>query len=199
MSKKLKMRNLVAIILSAVIGLSLPLQVSAQNIPKNADDEIVTYNGQEAEPYEVGNILSEISEKREEYSKQFRLDDGSYMAVSYDQPVHFKDNEGKWIEYDNSLIEEKSSSATSDQIASDEYTNKRSDVKVNYSQKSKDTNMIKIKADNYKVSWGYKNTNKVKAEIIKNNENLTGNEKYTVLKNMSSEVIYKDIFDNVDI
>ena len=34
MSKKLKMRNLVAIILSAVIGLSLPLQVSAQNIPK---------------------------------------------------------------------------------------------------------------------------------------------------------------------
>lgn len=129
MSKKLKMRNLVAIILSAVIGSSLPLQVSAQNIPKNADDEIVTYNGQEAEPYEVGNILSEISEKREEYSKQFRLDDGSYMAVSYDQPVHFKDNEGKWIEYDNSLIEEKSSSATSDQIASDEYTNKRSDVK----------------------------------------------------------------------
>lgn len=199
MNKKIKkFISFVSVVLCATIGLSLPIEAFAQGISQ-IEEEIFAGNPQEARPYQVGNIIGEVTTKREEYSKQFRLDDGSYMAVSYEQPVHFKDEKGKWIDYDNSLVDETESSASSDEVMSEEYTNKRSNIKVNYSKKSKENNMIKIKADDYQISWGYKNTNKVKATVVTNDEQLEGNEKYTTLKNLTSEILYENVYDNVDI
>ena len=198
MSRKRITIGIISVVLTVLIGLTLPVQVFAQNIPR-VEEEIIAGNPQEAKPYQVGNIVDEVTTKREEYSKQFRLDDGSFMAVSYEQPVHFKDEKGKWIDYDNSLVNETESSASRDEVMSEEYTNKRSDIKVNYSKKSKENNMIKIKADDYQLSWGYKNTNKVKATVVTNNEKLEGNEKYTTLKNLISEIVYENVYDYVDI
>lgn len=151
MSGKRILKGIVSIILTTLIALTLPVQVFAQNISQ-IEEEIVAGNPQEAKPYQVGKIIDEVTTKREEYSKQFRLDDGSYMAVSYEQPVHFKAEKGKWIDYDNSLVNETESSASSDEVMGEEYTNKRSNIKVNYSKKSKENNMIKIKADDYQIS-----------------------------------------------
>ena len=188
----------VSVLLCILIGFTLPTQVFAQNLPKS-EEALMANNPQEAGNYSVGNIVGEVTDKREEYSKQFRLDDGSYMAVSYAQPVHFKNSNGKWEEYDNSLIDQISSSATEDEINSNEYTNKRSDIKINYSKKSKENNMVKIKAGEYQVSWGYEDINKVNATLINNDEKLEGNEKYTALKNLTSQVIYKNAYESVDI
>ena len=74
--------------------------------------------------------------------------------------------------------------------ATEEYTNKKSDFKVNYSKKSKENSMVKIKDDNQKISWGYKDTNKVKSTIVNNDEELTDNDKFTTLKNLTSEITY---------
>lgn len=59
--------------------------------------------------------------------------------------------------------------------------------------------MVKIKSDKYLVSWGYKNTNKVKANVVTDNEQLDGNEKYIALKKLTSEVLYENVYNNVDI
>lgn len=200
-----KLLSSVSLVLCVLTAFLLPVQVSAQEIPQEENiNETTSTVSQEAEDYKIGNIISEITEERDEYSKQFRLDDGTYMAVSYNQPIHYKNDDGEWVEYNNSLIDASDSTATDDEASAysedyaGEYTNQSSNIKVNYSKKSKENNMIKVKANDYSVSWGYKNTNKVKATIVKNNEKLEGNDKYTTLKNQVSETIYENIYNNVD-
>lgn len=51
----------------------------------------------------VGDGIYEVTELRDEYTKHIRFSDGSYMAVSYDMPVHRLDKEGKWQDIDNSI------------------------------------------------------------------------------------------------
>lgn len=124
---------------------------------------------------------------------------------NYNQPIHYKNDDGEWVEYNNSLIDASDSTATDDEVSvysedyAGEYTNQSSNIKVNYSKKSKENNMIKVKANDYSVSWGYKNTNKVNSTVVSNDEKLEGNDKYTVLKNQVSETIYENIYNNVDI
>ena len=183
----------------ALIAFSLPTQVFAQNLPINTEVKTQTPNEeQSSDEYKTGNILSEIKDERDEYSKQFRLDDGTTMAVSYQEPIHYKNAAGEWVDYDNSLKNETVNSASPDEVT-EEYTNKKSDFKVNYSKKSKENSMVKIKDDNQKINWGYKDTNKVKSTIVNNDEELTGNDKFTTLKNLTSEITYENIYDDVDV
>lgn len=51
------------------------------------------------------NIIEEVIDKRDEYTKHFICDDGSYIAVSYSDKVHYLDNKNRWIEIDNTLKE----------------------------------------------------------------------------------------------
>ena len=200
MNKKLKkLVSGTSVTLCALITFSLPTQVFAQNLPINTEVKTQTPNEeQSSDEYKTGNILSEIKDERDEYSKQFRLDDGTTMAVSYQEPIHYKNAAGEWVDYDNSLKNETVNSASPDEVT-EEYTNKKSDFKVNYSKKSKENSMVKIKDDNQKINWGYKDTNKVKSTIVNNDEELTGNDKFTTLKNLTSEITYENIYDDVDV
>lgn len=200
MNKKLKkLVSGTSVTLCALIAFSLPTQVFAQNLPINTEVKTQTPNEeQSSDEYKTGNILSELKDERDEYSKQFRLDDGTTMAVSYKEPIHYKNAAGEWVDYDNSLKNETVNSASPDEVT-EEYTNKKSDFKVNYSKKSKENSMVKIKGDNQKISWGYKDTNKVKSTIVNNDEKLTGNDKFTTLKNLTSEITYENIYDDVDV
>ena len=49
-------------------------------------------------------IVSEVTDKREQYSRHFLMNDGSFEAVSYSAPVSFL-KDGKWAEIDNTLSE----------------------------------------------------------------------------------------------
>ena len=49
--------------------------------------------------------LFEQTELREQSVKHFRLDSGDFVAVSYDAPVHYLDENGQWQDYDNTLHE----------------------------------------------------------------------------------------------
>jgi len=48
-------------------------------------------------------IIAEDPEKRTENSKTFLMNDGSYMLAAYNEPVHYKDEEGLWQDIDNTL------------------------------------------------------------------------------------------------
>ncbi|MBQ6171066.1 MAG: DNRLRE domain-containing protein, partial [Clostridia bacterium] len=61
-------------------------------------------------PAEDAYILFEDESKRELSSKQFRMSDGTFMAVSYPEQVHFVRPDGTFADIDNRLIYSKSNS-----------------------------------------------------------------------------------------
>ena len=146
---------------------------------------------------EESKIVKELTNERTENSKEFLLEDGTKMIAQYNEPVHYKDSKGKWVEYNNTLSEDKT--ASPDEAGDSSYTNKSSDISVNLSNKAKSKNMISLKSDGYKISWGYDNAGKSKADVKKNNEKTSGNDKFTTLKNITTETLYKGVFNDVDL
>ena len=72
----------------------LPLHTFAAN-------ESNTNNSVQAGIPEPVTIVGEEVALRSEAEKHFRLSDGSYIAVSYGMPVHFRDEAGNWQDIDN--------------------------------------------------------------------------------------------------
>ena len=184
--------------LCITIGLSLPVEVYASTILEKEKTVYSSFDNVHGETETVGNIVTEISDSRTENTKEFLLDDGTTMIAEYNQPVHYKNDKGKWVEYNNTLVAE-SSASTADEASDGEYTNKSSNIDVKLSNKAKSNNMIKVTSDDYSISWGYDGTNKSKINILKNDEKLTGNDKFTTLKNITMEAKYENVYKNVDL
>lgn len=191
-----KMLSAVSITLCATVGLSLPVDVVAATLPK-AETQYSSFNNVVGENPEESKIVKELTGERTENSKEFLLEDGTKMIAQYNEPVHYKDSKGKWVEYNNTLSEDKT--ASPDEAGDSSYTNKSSDISVNLSNKAKSKNMISLQSDGYKISWGYDNAGKSKADVKKNNEKTSGNDKFTTLKNITTETLYKDVFNDVDL
>ena len=191
-----KLFSVVSITLCATVGLSLPVDVVAATLPK-AETQYSSFDNVVGENPEESKIVKELTGERTENSKEFLLEDGTKMIAQYNEPVHYKDSKGKWVEYNNTLSEDKT--ASPDEAGDSSYTNKSSDISVNLSNKAKSKNMISLQSDGYKISWGYDNAGKSKADVKKNNEKTSGNDKFTTLKNITTETLYKDVFNDVDL
>lgn len=191
-----KMLSAVSITLCATVGLSLPVDVVAATLPKS-ETQYSSFDNVVGENPEESKIVKELTDERTENSKEFLLEDGTKMIAQYNEPVHYKDSKGKWVEYNNTLSEDKT--ASPDEAGDSSYTNKSSDISVNLSNKAKSKNMISLQSDSYKISWGYDNAGKSKADVKKNNEKTSGNDKFTTLKNITTETLYKDVFSDVDL
>lgn len=191
-----KMLSAVSISLCATVGLSLPVDVVAATLPK-AETQYSSFDNVVGENPEESKIVKELTGERTENSKEFLLEDGTKMIAQYNEPVHYKDSKGKWVEYNNTLSEDKT--ASPDEAGDSSYTNKSSDISVNLSNKAKSKNMISLQSNGYKISWGYDNAGKSKADVKKNNEKTSGNDKFTTLKNITTETLYKDVFSDVDL
>ena len=191
-----KLFSVVSITLCATIGLSLPVEVYASTLPEK-ENNYSSFNNVVGENPEESKIVKELTDERTENSKEFLLEDGTKMIAQYNEPVHYKDSKGKWVEYNNTLSEDKT--ASPDEAGDSSYTNKSSDISVNLSNKAKSKNMISLQSDGYKISWGYDNAGKSKADVKKNNEKTSGNDKFTTLKNITTETLYKDVFSDVDL
>ena len=191
-----KLFSVVSITLCATIGLSLPVEVYASTLPEK-ENNYSSFDNVVGENPEESKIVKELTDERTENSKEFLLEDGTKMIAQYNEPVHYKDSKGKWVEYNNTLSEDKTSSP--DEAGDSSYTNKSSDISVNLSNKAKSKNMISLQSNGYKISWGYDNAGKSKADAKKNNEKTSGNDKFTTLKNITTETLYKDVFNDVDL
>lgn len=200
--------------LIAVVAMMLALLIFAE-VPTGALATVVGNNGEtnisfadsdafESDESMEGNIVGELEEERTEYTKTFMMDNGACMVAQYEVPVHYKNEKGKWIEYNNAL-DTKGSDSTADEATVDEASvdeeldNKSSDIDVKLSKKSKANNMVKISSNDYSISWGYDDAKKIEAKVIDNTEKLSGNDKFTTLNNLSSEIIYENVFENVDL
>ena len=80
----------------------LPLQAFAEQL--NTEElELSTPNTDLAEKETVsGKIVEEMTDKRTEFTKQFLMDNGLFIAAVYNEAVHFE-KDGKWTEIDNTL------------------------------------------------------------------------------------------------
>ncbi|MBQ7504951.1 MAG: DNRLRE domain-containing protein, partial [Ruminococcus sp.] len=186
----------ISILLVFLMAFLLPIEIFAETTTKNKKEKSVTFDSL-AEAEAEANIVTELTNRRDEYTKHFRMDDGTIMAVTYDCPVHYKNSKGKWVEYDNSLIDE--TSATPDEAKAELYTNKKSDIDIDIASNTSADTLVSISTKKGNISWRY--TDSKKSDVkIKNQKNIhKGNEKFTSLDKISSKATYKEFYKNIDL
>ena len=173
------------------------------------------------------SIIGEIEVERTEYSKTFRLNNGASIVATYPVPVHYKDNTGNWSDYDNSLssiekeyyISEAPSlikESTVDSVSSNNGSftvsesdirtenkqmlkNRKSDTDISFAKESSSENMVFVEKGDHTVSWGYKDINSKSVKQKNEKKDRAGNDKFTVLDNLTSTVVYESVYDGVDI
>ena len=96
-------------------------------------------------------IVREVPELREESVKHFLCDDGSYIAATYAEPVHYNEN-GVWKEIDNRLILNSNKLSASGEPT---YTT-RAGLAVSIPQNFADGQKITVENKGYEISFGIK-------------------------------------------
>ncbi len=190
--KKLSSKILSVILVVLLLIQILPMSTFAQELSeaKVSSEETV----------EEATVVGEIEELRTESTKHFKMSDGTYIAATYPEPVHYEVN-GEWKEIDNTLVEE----TIDDQSY---FTNKNANNKVTFSE-SISEDSVKIKsADGYEISLTPV-TDKKEAKVKKKDvEDLTSAkalkkqekaDEKMVLKDKKSALKYSDVFEDTDI
>ncbi|MDD2376320.1 MAG: RICIN domain-containing protein [Clostridia bacterium] len=181
----------VIVIMSMVINL-IPLSVYGKEntaISTKKEDKIVTNTETK------GKVIDEIIDKRERNIKYFYLNNNTVEAAIYPNAVHYM-QDGKWIDIDNSLSE------IDDTDGQKIGENKSNSFKVKFAKEATDNKLISIKSDKMDIKWSLEGAETAQMQTNSLAEDLNvlnKKEDKTLLKNISSSVIYTDIMKNVDI
>lgn len=200
-------QKLMAVILSVLMTVSAaPLQsmaeealssepVSSEPIVAQQPDE--SSEEEQIEPAEA-EIVREIEAAREESVKRFQMSDGTILAAQYPSAVHYLED-GQWKDIDNSLTEE----SAVDGDDEDGYQSAENPLQVKFAKKYDAKKLVKIKMDNYQLSWSFSGANSTKAKNAKvqteTDTEDAADEDPTNLKKLTSGVTYADIQDGVDL
>ena len=165
---------------------------------ETAQEETESESAADAE----AEVLGEDESLRTLTGKHYLLSDGSYIAVDYGEPVHFVNDEGTFADIDNTLVAE---NAKSDDDV-DGYSNKANSMSVKFSKKLNGSGkLFSLNADGGSLSFSIVGANKTAEPEIGVSENETSYAesnslfKATELSKVNSRIIYKDIFDGIDI
>ena len=179
-------RIFTAIMAVLILLLSVPMSALA------SDSFAETENETGAEEIELQNdeiiVLKENEDLREANIKHYDLSNGISKAVMYSQAVHYLDENGKWVDIDNSLT-----------LSGNEYsTNNKSAIK--FANKSGSNGLLSIKDGDYKIDLTPLDTNKVSVEIENPQENNSRKfDDVKKLSNLVSKATYKNIYDGIDL
>lgn len=128
------------------------------------------------------------------------MSDGTFLAAEYSSPVHYQNEDGEWIDYDNSLSK---IAATDEQETlfgqSAVYETNNEKTNVVFAEKANSNCLISIEADNFPISWNYQSAKNSRIKIVENDRDLTGDDAFLTLENISKEAIYENIYPNVDL
>lgn len=183
--------KILSLILSFLIIFYLvPASVFAEGL-----DNDITVSDNSVSANEENNTYTpeiyEVTELREENVKHFRLEDGSYVAAQYNYPVHYTDENGEFTDINNRLEEG----------AGGEYSN--SNTRVSFVKKITGSGkLFTFAEDDVEVSISVLNANKGIYGSVTNcedSEEFTELQKKMNLENLSSKVLYEEVFDGVDI
>ena len=129
-------------------------------------------------------LLYEIENYRTEYSKVFMRTDGKLEYAYYDELVNYFDGD-KFQEVDARFKEE-----------ANDYNSAINKYNVKLPKKISDNKKIKLSFADSSIELIYNGINKSSATLLENNDS-DGN--ISNLKNVKGQVLYKNIFNNVDL
>ena len=87
-------------------------------------------------------VVAEDTAKRTEYTKQFRMSNGMYIAAVYPEPVHFEED-GAWVDIDNTL-----------KLSRGAYTNTAGIWEVSLPQQLSGDSRITVTRNGHTLSFG---------------------------------------------
>lgn len=93
----------------------------------------------------AASMTGEISAERDRFVKQFAMSDGSYTAVTYSMPVHYKSN-GTWKEIDTTLV----------RSGRKNYKTKATDLAIKIPKKANKKSMVFVKRGKASLSVALK-------------------------------------------
>ncbi len=134
----------------------------------------------------------EVTDRREESVKHFRLPDGTFAAVQYDTPVHYRDGAGTWQDIDNTLSDSGNEYATSN-------------ARVKFEKKVTGSNALFTLHDgSRKITMSLngaikKTAGRVMSGATAPDAGATELQKLMTLEHLSSRILYADILDGVDL
>ena len=137
-------------------------------------------------------ISTEITEGRDAYTKRFKMSDGTFLASQYPVAVHYKNANGEWVDYDNTLIE---TDCEEGGLFTKDYINTQSDVEIRLSKKTNGSKLVRVGYNGYKISWNFEGIKK-KTGVVTETEDDNNPE---TLEKISSEVTYEGVFTDVDL
>ena len=132
-----KFLKLCSFVLTVVMLLNmLPMQIYALEL--EATDTVKPVTG---EAFQDVTVLGELTEKRTEYTKEFRLSNGLNLATVYAEPVHYQED-GQWKEIDNTLV-----------ATTAGFRNTSGVWDVTFPQNMRGSNAVTIQKDGYTLSF----------------------------------------------
>ncbi|MBR5721041.1 MAG: DNRLRE domain-containing protein, partial [Clostridia bacterium] len=196
------------LLLLCVTAFSLSFSVFATPEPEKAqsagtdyaagaaiDQDVVTTEMKE----KAGQGIVEIESLREESSKHFQLEDGSYQAIAYGAAVHRMDADGKWRDIDNRLY--------ADRTESGRYSTQ--DGRFSFAESVSADELYTIDDGHYHISFGAILEGSPRSTAVIENhadrktaaEGLTGEEKLEALKTIdnTTKITYYTVNDGVDL
>ncbi len=177
-------------IIRATIAFLLCLVMFVEVIPPAliwaTSETVQTQSSQKTEEVYEASILCEDPSKRNENKKEYLLSDGSYRAVVYPHPIHYKEDD-EWADIDNTLKLDNSEGG---------YKNTSNDFEVTFAKKSDSKKLVEVKTDDFKLSWGF--VNSLSNKTAKKKTRISSTDE-TALNNLSDGISYQEIYDNVDV
>ena len=184
-------KGLVLFLALALIISSIPSQVyaiagealwqSIATVAHSAQDEFNKNYG-----------IYEVTARREENVKHFSTGDGSVIAVMYTSPVHTLDANGNWQDIDNRLADSGSAFSTSN-------------ARIKFAKKiTGNEALFTLHDGNRKITMSLNGAIKKTPGVVTNHttefdSDATQLQKLMTLDNLSSEILYADILDGVDL
>ena len=191
-------KNIWLRMLSMILTLALLISCIPNQVYAMAGEALAELMEQEetAETIETPNKTKrgvyEATERREANVKHFALEDGTYTAVMYGSAVHTQDAEGNWQDIDNRLSDSGSEFSTSN-------------ARIKFAKKiTGNETLFTLHDGNRKITMSLNNAIKKTVGAVTNHttefdSEATQLQKLMTLDNLSSEILYVDILDGVDL
>ena len=152
-------------------------------------------------------VLGEVTDRRGEREKHFRMNDGSFVAVDYGAPVHFTSDGGStWADIDNTLTPSRDDAGL--------YTARNGESVRGFASELRDGRLMTVSDGAYSLrmylagsddSAGTRAYNSASAAEIsypdaktRGNEELSFAEQITPSK-LRADVLYRNVCDGVDL
>jgi|GEM_PF-6466454 len=129
-------------------------------------------------------ITGEVLELRGEFEKHFVNEDGTVTAYSYANPIHYQNENGNWIDIDNTLIRNE-----------DGFVNTDNPNEIRLSAVAKDNNLVSIRQGEYEISWGIQGARNVQGYETDKPEKTDRKDLVTLV----SKVAYDNVFENTSL